>query len=226
MPHSLSRYPARLRRCLSVFFLAIAVVSASTATAAGPVLKVLFLGDNGHHKPADRLRTLAPVLLSRGIQLVYTEDMAALTLDNLKHYDALLVYANIDTISPEQDEAVFNYVSQGGGFVPLHCASYCFRNSARIVALIGGQFQRHGAISVFKTKIVAPDDPIMSGFGGVETTGDEPYVHTKHNEQNRKVLEVRDEEPYTWTRTEGKGRVFYTAWGHDDRTWANAGFQD
>jgi hypothetical protein len=33
-------------------------------------------------------------------------------------------------------------------------------------------------------------------------------------------------EPWTWTRTHGKGRVFYTAWGHDHRTWENPGFQN
>ena len=56
---------------------------------------------------------------------------------------------------------------------------------------------------------------------------DETYVHTKHNPVDRTVLEVRREnghdEPWTWVRTYGKGRVFYTAWGHDQRTWGNAG---
>ena len=33
-------------------------------------------------------------------------------------------------------------------------------------------------------------------------------------------------EPWTWVRTQGKGRVFYTAWGHDQRTWSNPGFQN
>ena len=33
------------------------------------------------------------------------------------------------------------------------------------------------------------------------------------------------DEPWTWVRTYGKGRVFYTAWGHDQRTWGNEGFQ-
>src|SRR5207248_73649 len=59
---------------------------------------------------------------------------------------------------------------------------------------------------------------------------DETYVHTKHNEKDRTVLEVREEgehkEPWTWVRTQGKGRVFYTAWGHDQRTWNNPGFQN
>ncbi|MFO7823905.1 MAG: ThuA domain-containing protein, partial [Cyclobacterium sp.] len=26
-------------------------------------------------------------------------------------------------------------------------------------------------------------------------------------------------EPYTWVREQGKGRIFYTAYGHDERTW-------
>ena len=32
-------------------------------------------------------------------------------------------------------------------------------------------------------------------------------------------------EPWTWVRTHGEGRVFYTAWGHDQRTWSNPGFR-
>jgi putative membrane-bound dehydrogenase-like protein len=33
-------------------------------------------------------------------------------------------------------------------------------------------------------------------------------------------------EPWTWVREQGKGRVFYTAWGHDERTWGHPGFQN
>ncbi len=29
-------------------------------------------------------------------------------------------------------------------------------------------------------------------------------------------------EPWTWVRTHGKGKVFYTAYGHDERVWNNA----
>ena len=174
--------------------------------------------------PATRLRDLAPVMMNRGIQLVYTEDLASITVENLRRYDALMLYANIDFGTPEAAQAIVDYVKQGGGFVAVHSASFCFRNSEAFVALVGGQFQRHGAIGPFRTKVVAPENPLMQGYEAFETTGDEPYVHTKHNEQNRTVLETRDNEPYTWTRTEGKGRMFYTAWGHDQRTWNNPGF--
>src|SRR5690349_15240322 len=95
---------------------------AATARAAAsahdpPVLKVLFLGDDGHHLPHVRLRELAPALIARGIQLVYTEDLVSLTLENLRRYDALMIYGNIDAIEPEQDRALYEYVSTGGGLV-------------------------------------------------------------------------------------------------------------
>ena len=216
-----------VRLVLRHVLIATLLSSAAFAAAASAPLKVLFLGDSGHHVPSVRLAELRPAMNARGIQLVYTEDIAgALTPETLKRYDALMLFANIDRITPEQDQALYDYVIQGGAFVPIHCASFCFRNSDRIVALMGGQFKSHAAINAFTTKIIAPDHPIMQGFAGVVTTGDEPYVHAKHNELNRTVLEVRGEEPYTWTRTEGKGRMFYTAWGHDQRTWTNPGFHD
>ena len=90
------------------------------------------------------------------------------------------------------------------------------------------QFQRHGT-GEFDTKIVDPDHPIMKGIEPFRTW-DETYVHHKHNTENRHVLQVRaegsDEEPWTWVRTQGKGRVFYTAYGHDARTWQQPGFHD
>lgn len=191
-------------------------------------LKILFLGDNGHHRPADRFRQLQPVFAARGIDLTYTDKIEALNPKLLAGYDGLMVYANIDNIPAEQEKALLDYVENGKGFIPLHCASYCFRNAPRVVDLMGGQFMRHGT-GTFRTINVKPDHPIMKGFGGFESW-DETYVHTKHNDQGRTILEVREEagnkEPWTWVRTQGKGRVFYTAWGHDERTWSNPGFHN
>lgn len=191
-------------------------------------LKVLFLGDNGPHRPRERFVQIQPVLAARGIEVIYTDELVDLNPANLKKYDALLLYANIDQIPKAQEKALLDYVAGGGGFVPLHCASFCFRNSDQLVALMGGQFQTHGT-GVFRTVIAEPNHPIMKGFGGFESW-DETYVHHLHNEKNRTVLAYRvagdDREPWTWIRTDGKGRVFYTAWGHDHRTWGNAGFQN
>jgi putative membrane-bound dehydrogenase-like protein len=220
----LMRFSGLTRRILLVlvpFLLATQVTHAAE-------LKILFLGDNGHHQPPARFAQLRPVLAERGIALTYTDKMTDLSSENLARYDALLLYANIDEIAPEQAEAVLAYVAKGGGFVPLHCASFCFRNSPDMVALMGAQFLRHGT-GVFRTEIALPDHPLMKGFGGFESW-DETYVHHLHNETHRTVLTYRVDsegrEPWTWIRTHGDGRVFYTAWGHDHRTWGNPGFQN
>ena len=193
----------------------------------GKPIKILFLGDNGHHRPNDRFRQLQPVLAARGIQMTYTEQMDDLDPNKLAGYDGLVIYANTTRIRPEQEKALLDFVESGKGFIPLHCASYCFLNSPKYVDLVGAQFQKHGT-GTFGTTIAQPDHPIMKGFKGFESW-DETYVHTKHNDKYRTVLEFRDEagskEPWTWVRTQGKGRVFYTAWGHDQRTWSNPGFQ-
>lgn len=203
-------------------------VLCSASPASSDDVHVLFLGDQGHHQPAARFAQLQPVLATRGIELVYTEAVSDLNSENLAAYDALLLYANIDEIGPEQENAFLKYVTSGGGFVAIHCATYCFRNAPAIVDLMGAQFKHH-ADGVFRTEIFETDHPIMRGFAGFESW-DETYVHHRHNERNRSVLAYRvDEEgrePWTWVRTQGKGRVFYTAWGHDERTWGNPGFQN
>jgi hypothetical protein len=191
-------------------------------------IKVLFLGDNGHHRPAERFRQLQPVLAKRGIDLTYTDKMEALDPKLLSSYDALILYANTTQINPGQEKALLSFVEGGKGFIPIHCASYCFLNSPKYVDLVGAQFLKHGTGTV-RTSIAVPDHPVMQGFGGFESW-DETYVHTRHNPKDRTVLEYRDEngqkEPWTWVRMQGNGRVFYTAWGHDHRTWGNPGFQN
>jgi len=216
------------QRPLIVFAMAAVFAASCAQVALAKDMNVLFLGDNGHHQPRKRFVQLAPVLAERGVKLVYTDKVSDLNPKNLKAYDAVVLYANIGRINPDPEKALLDYVASGGGFVPLHCATYCFRNSEKVVALMGGQFKSHGG-GTFRTTIVKSEHPVMKGFRGFESW-DETYVHHLHNEKDRTVLayrvDARGREPWTWVRTHGKGRVFYTAWGHDQRTWGNAGFQN
>ena len=173
-------------------------------------LKVLFLGDQASHKPRQRFHLLQPAMNKANIKLTYTENVSDLNEETLPQYDALLLYANIDQIEPEQSKALLEYVNSGQGFVPIHCATYCFRNSPDVVKLMGAQFKSHGT-GVFRTLITDSSHPIMKSFEGF-TSWDETYVHHLHNEENRTVLayrvDERGKEPWTWVRTHGKGRVF------------------
>ena len=205
------------------------LLAAGVGVAADPPkLSLLFLGGTAGHNPAARFKQLEPVLAKRAIAMTYTDKLDDLNLANLNKYDGLVIFANHPKGKPEHVKAILEYTASGKGFIPLHCASYCFIDDKDYVDLVGAQFRSH-TDGTFRVKNVKADHPIMTGFGGFESW-DETYLHTKHNEKDRVVLETRAEkdlqEPWTWVRTHGKGRVFYTAWGHDQRTWGNPGFHN
>ncbi|MCS7468735.1 ThuA domain-containing protein [Stieleria sp. ICT_E10.1] len=223
---------ALLKRFATANLLVVLLLACGFASAQESQVSVLMLGDRGFHRPSEFYRHLAGPLREQGIELVYTEKLSDLNEDHLAKYEGLMVFANIEQITPEAESALLNYVQNGGGLIPVHCASFCFLNSDKYIELVGGQFRSHG-FTRFESKIVASDHEIMRGLKPVRSM-DESYRHSKLN-PDMTVLETRsdesgpvsdpDGEPYTWIRTSGQGRVFYTAWGHDHRTWSNADFQ-
>ena len=193
-------------------------------------VEVLFLGAplaNGPaHDPIERYRVIRKALGTDGINFTYTENLGDLRRDVLDRYDAVMLYANWkqnEAMDPAHEKALLGYVEEGGAFLPIHCASACFGGSDAFIKLVGGRFKSHGA-EVFRTTIVAPEHPIMKGYEGFETW-DETYVHDRHGD-DRTILQLREQEPWTWVREQGKGKVFYTAYGHDMRCWNQAGFHE
>lgn len=191
-------------------------------------LEILFLGhDSEHHNSAQLLPLLASQLSLDGISFTYTSNPDDLNPENLDKYDALMIYANHDSITTSQETALLSFVEKGKGFIPVHCASWCFRNSPKYIDLVGGQFSTHKADS-FTTEIIKKDHGITQGLQPF-ATWDETYVHAKiANDINILMERVEGDhrEPWTWTKEFGKGRVFYTAYGHDERTWDNPGFHE
>lgn len=204
-------------------FVSVATSSAEVAKGSAKRLEVLFLGSkNGSHKPLEQFRNIRKALGAKGINFTYTQDLKDLNSPNLEMYDAMLLYGNHDRIEPAQESAILDYSSNGGGCVFIHSACGCFRNSDKFIELLGAQFKSHGA-GVFTPKITDRDHQITAELAEY-TVWDESYVHQRINPDKR-VLMQREEEPWTWVRKNGKGRVFYTASGHDERCWNDSGFQ-
>lgn len=190
-------------------------------------IEVLFLGhDSDHHNSEEFLPYLAASLTPKGINFTYTSDLDDLNTAYLKHFDAIAIYANHDEIGKEQEQALVKYVKSGGGLVPIHSASYCFRNSPEYVKMVGGQFSSHDT-ATFSQTIINTEHPISAGYTPF-SSWDETYVHTAHSDKEVLMERVEGDhhEPYTWVKNYGKGRVFYTALGHDLRTWDQPGFHE
>lgn len=234
MPQLYAWPPARrsARRALAAFALTsltLLGVAPHARAQAAPAdrLQVLFLGDDGHHEPHARAKSVLPTFSAAGIDLFYTDDPADLRPDVLALYHVIVLYNNHMQVEPDQLAALLSFVGRGGGLVAVHCASASFQNAEAFVQVIGAAFKSHGSGTV-RVERRAPDHPAIAGVPTWESW-DETYVHTRHNPVDRTVLEVRregdHEEPWTWVRPYGKGRVFYTAWGHDARTWETDGFR-
>ena len=112
--------------------LSILTLFAIIANSEAKRLEVLFLGDNGHHKPSERVPQIMQGLGPKGVNFTYTSDPNCLHDGTLKSYDALMIYANIGNITQEQEKGILDYVYKGGAFLPIHCASYCFLNLSLI----------------------------------------------------------------------------------------------
>lgn len=197
--------------------------SAVAAEVAERNLEVLFFGDDAGHKPIERYKIFKEVCGHRGINLTYEKRMEAWTPENLAKFDVVLVYANHQKISDEQLAAINGFVSEGGGLVPVHCGSACFKGTPGWTELVGGKIDKHGE-GMMTARVVESEHPTMKGFVAFEAW-DETYKH-KDLAKDITVLQRHGEEPWTWVRSQGKGRVFYTAHGHDERCWNLEAFHD
>jgi putative membrane-bound dehydrogenase-like protein len=191
-------------------------------------VEILVLGHESEHHNSEKLMMyLETPLFQKGINLTYTTDLNDLNKVTLNNYDGLMIYANHEKISPEQETALKDYVQSGKALIPIHSASFCFQNSDWYIGAVGGQFSTHGT-GDFTVDIVDTAHPAMAGIEEFETW-DETYVHAKVNPDMHVLMERVEggkKEPYTWVRNEGKGRIFYTAYGHNEKTWEKKGFQN
>jgi len=220
-----------MKRCLLLFGLLLSSLPLvlSARPTSGPV-RVLFLGhDADHHLSSAYCPMLMEALGRDAIWFDYVTTPAAAFADSdfLDHYDAVLLYANHDKIDPAHWANLKKFIEAGGGFVPVHCASWCFQNIPEFDQVVGGRFDRHKT-AIFRTKTIDADHAAIRNVPEFEAW-DETYVHKNHNPGGRTILQVREvasddnitePEPWTWVREQGKGRVFYTASGHDERVWS------
>src|SRR5262249_7955268 len=102
-------------------------------------IRLLYFGDKSGHAPEARYRQLEPVMKERGIDITFTGTVNSINAKTLAGYDGLIIYTNTTRITPEQEKDLLDFVENGKGFIPLHCASFAFQNSPKYIALVGAQ---------------------------------------------------------------------------------------
>jgi len=182
---------------------------------------------------------------AKAFDVAFSCDYRSLTdKKTLMSYDAL-VLNNTTHLNTKGHPALavnlLDFVREGRGLCVIHAGADSFYGSPEVAELIGGLFDGHpwNAQGDWAFKLDEPGHVLNRAFGGQGfKAGDEIYQQ-KTPPYDRAKLRVlvsldfsdaatakakgqkRADNDYavSWVRPYGKGRVFYTSFGHDKRTY-------
>ena len=158
---------------------------------------------------------------------------------NLTFFDAIFFYGTGDNLSQQQKKDLMSWIKEDGkGFVGAHTGDDAFFEWPEFGEMIGGYFDGH-PWGVFDAPVIVEDAsfPAMKHFPPRFTIRDEIYQHKNFSRDKVHVLARLDSSKldYTrpnihredhdfavaWAKMYGKGRVFFSTFGHDAAAWDN-----
>ncbi|MDF1837073.1 MAG: ThuA domain-containing protein [Planctomycetota bacterium] len=174
-----------------------------------------------------------------------SRDVNGFTTEHLSTLDAVFFYTTGEVpISEEGRAALKAFVEGGGGFVGSHCATDTFYEWPWYGRMLGGYFDGHpwNSESTVTVKVEDKNHCSTEHLGDEFSITDEIYQHKDpYSRKKQHVLMGLDTEKspmdvegihrtdgdfaISWTKRQGKGRVFYTALGHRADVWNDPRFQ-
>ena len=159
-----------------------------------------------------------------------TEASTAFTDENLKQYSAVIFLCTTgNVLNDEQQQAFQKFIRNGGGYVGLHSASDTEYDWAWFGELNGAYFKSHPRPQEAVFNIVDSNNIATAHLPKVWKRFDELY-NFKWIGTDLNILITIDETSYTgggngdnhpmaWYHDFDGGRAFYTALGHDNKSW-------
>jgi type 1 glutamine amidotransferase len=176
-----------------------------------------------------QLLTKQPVTLPGG---------KSINAKNLDYFDAIFFMGTGEgNLTPQQKSDILSFVKvDGKGFIGAHTGDDAFFNWPEFGEMIGGYFDNH-PWGQFDAPVIVEDSafPAMKHLPATLTIHDEIYEHKSFARDKVHVLARLDASkldftkpnihrtdkdfPVAWAKMYGKGRVFYSTFGHADETW-------
>ena len=158
---------------------------------------------------------------------------------NLNYFDAIFYMGTGDSLNEPQKKDLISFIKEDGkGFVGAHTGDDAFFEWPEFGEMIGGYFDNH-PWGVFEAPVIVEDPafPAMKMFPARFTIKDEIYQHKNFSRDKVHVLASLDASrldftkpnihrtdkdfPVAWAKMYGKGRVFYSTFGHAEEAWDN-----
>lgn len=159
-----------------------------------------------------------------------TENADVFTTDNLKKYAAVIFLCTTGNVLNDQQQKAFEqFIKAGGGFVGLHSAADTEYDWPWYGELNGAYFKSHPKQQEAIFNIVDPNNIATAHLPKVWKRFDELY-NFKWIGSDLHILITIDENSYTggangenhpmsWYHEFDGGRAFYTALGHDNKSY-------
>ncbi len=218
----------KLTYCFLAGVLSLFTLSPAFADHHGKV-KVLYMGGRGHDSPGYEKFLIGFLARQGGFELVISNKLDDLRAGTIEKYDVVFFFGSGgDFTDPAQEKGFGDYVKNGGGVVGVHVTD-AFKKSDVYWKIFGGQFIGHGG-GTFPIEFTDTKHPITKGMKGFEIT-DESYRDKFHPETVDKLHHLgrinRGNENHSmiWIHEYGKGRLFSTGLGHDQKAWQNPALQ-
>lgn len=178
-----------------------------------------------------------------------------MTPEILKQYDGYVFANTTGDLPLPDRDALINEVEAGKAFIAMHSGSDTYHGFPRYVEMVGGEFDGHPWHEMVTMRVEQPKHPAAAAWGKEKfDIADEIYQYKSYNRAGKQVLisldpsneelrprkkekdgtektffqrGKRDDRDYavSWTREQGKGKVFYTSLGHREEVWENPKYQ-
>ena len=184
-----------------------------------------------------QLITKRPITFPAGTGIATGEEF---NVRNLNYFDAIFFFGVREIeLSAAQRADLLSFVKDDGkGFVAAHSAATAFFSWPEFGEMLGGRFDEHPWGIADGTVVVdVPTFPAMRHCPARFVVRDELYQIKDFSRDKIRVLAHLDpskldltqplvhrkdgEFPVAWSKTYGKGRVFYSILGHDADDWDN-----
>jgi len=154
------------------------------------------------------------------------KDRAVITGD-ISEYDLLVLCMTPGKFSPEEENALVDYVENGKKLMGLHSATFVDEENQKYIEMIGGRFTHHGPYHEFTVKVSDPGHTIVKDLKDF-TIADELYVLDRTPSAASVLLTAfwdDHAQPLLYLRSHGQGKVLYNAMGHDMAAFENPNFR-
>ncbi|QFU07766.1 Trehalose utilization [Rhodobacteraceae bacterium THAF1] len=193
---------------------------------------LIFWGGWDGHDPEACAAVVATMLEEEGMAVTSVQGAEVLRSDDLTDY--ALIVPMMTQVASDKDgiDKLCAAVRGGVGLGGFHGGmGDAFRDSPAYQFMVGGQWVAHpGDFIDYRIEVTRPDHPLMEGIDSFDYHSEQYFMHVDPGNDVLATTTFTGEHapeidgttmPVFWTRNFGKGRVFYSALGHNSAELAH-----